>query len=88
MIYRYRLAFEPDDNGTILVTSPDFPPLATHGDDEAAARFHAADALLTLITSMIDAGQPVPHPCDGCPDPSITLPLLASVEDRIASRDA
>ena len=80
MIYRYRLRFEPDDNGTVLVTSPDFPPLATYGDDEGAARQHATDALMTLIASMIDAAEPVPLPCEEGSDPSITLSLLASLK--------
>ena len=61
MMYRYRLKFEPDDNGTVLVTSPDFPPLATWGEDEPAARLHARDALTTLIASMIGAEEPVPR---------------------------
>ena len=80
MTYRYRLAFEPDDNGTVLVTSPDFPPLVTYGDDEADAKRHAVDALTLLISSMIDAEQPVPPPCDVGHGDLIALPLLASLK--------
>lgn len=34
----YRIQVEPDDNGTLLVTSPDLPEVTTFGLDEDAAR--------------------------------------------------
>src|SRR5207249_1965214 len=46
--YVYPLDLEPDDNGTLLVTSKDFPELTTFGTDEADALRHAADALAVI----------------------------------------
>ena len=60
---RYRLKFEPDDNGTILVTSPDFP-IVTYGEDEASALRHASEAIETLLASMIEARDDIPPPSD------------------------
>jgi antitoxin HicB len=59
---KYRLNFEPDDNGAILVTSPDFPPLVTYGENEEAAKHNALDAIRTLLESMMDAREPIPTP--------------------------
>ena len=58
---RYRLSFERDDNGTVLVTSPDLP-VVTYGADESEAIRQAADAILTLLGSMVDAREAVPAP--------------------------
>ena len=43
-IMEYGAKFIEDDNGTILVTFPDFPEAATFGDTEAEAQRHAIDA--------------------------------------------
>ena len=57
---RYRLELEPDDNGTVLVTSPDLP-IVTYGSDEDEAVRHAADAIDIILQSMIDARESVPE---------------------------
>lgn len=56
---RYRLKLEPDDNGTVLATSPDLP-IVTYGADENEAVRHAAEAIDTILQSMIDARESVP----------------------------
>lgn len=56
---RYRLELEPDDNGTVLATSPDLP-IATYGADESDAVRQAADAINAILQSMIDARESVP----------------------------
>lgn len=58
---RYRLHLEPDDNGTILTTSPDLP-IVTFGADEAEAFRQAADAISTVIESIMSARDLVPWP--------------------------
>ena len=44
----YRLKFVADDDGTILVTSPDFP-LVTSGANDVEAVRNAEDATLQLL---------------------------------------
>ena len=58
---RYRLKLEPDDNGTVLATSPDLP-IATFGADEAEAIRQSADAIQVILGSMIDAREAIPLP--------------------------
>lgn len=88
---RYRLDLEPDDNGTILVTSPDFP-LVIYGDDEASALRNAVDAAETLLASMIDAREDIPRAptLDDDRRPRLRLPLQTAlkVELYLALRNA
>jgi predicted RNase H-like HicB family nuclease len=58
----YAVRLRPDDNGTLLVTSRDFPELATFGEDGKEALHHAAAALTGLIESYMDRGLPIPTP--------------------------
>lgn len=58
---RYRLKLESDDNGTILVTSPDLP-IVTYGETEREAFRHADEAILAILSSLIDAREDVPVP--------------------------
>jgi antitoxin HicB len=58
----YAAKFVDDDNGTILVTFPDFPEAATFGDSEAEAKRHAVDALETAIEARITDHQDIPAP--------------------------
>ncbi len=51
-----------DDDGTILVTSTDFPELATFGDDEHEALERASDALEEAIAARIHDGDDIPYP--------------------------
>lgn len=90
MTLRYRLALEPDDNGTILVTSPDFP-VVTYGDDEASALRHATSAVEALLASMMNAREDVPAGYAGTTDGHfVRLPLQTTlkVELYLAMRSA
>src|SRR5947207_12999567 len=62
---RYSVILEPDDNGTVMVTFPDFPEAQTFGDDEADALTRASDALATIVDGYIRARRPLPAPSDG-----------------------
>lgn len=55
----YHLVFELDDNGTILVTSPDFP-LVSYGDTQSEALENAGDAAIAILQSMIDNREDIP----------------------------
>ena len=58
----YPLTLLPDDNGTLLVTAPDFPELTTFGEDEADAILRGQDALETVIARRIAGREAVPAP--------------------------
>jgi antitoxin HicB len=62
---RYRIHLEPDDNDTLLVTCPDIPEVATFGDDDADARLHAVDAIVTALQGRINARGDIPAPTEG-----------------------
>src|SRR5215210_6582521 len=62
MILRYPIKLARDDNGTLLVTAPDFPEVTTFGVDEADALVHAADAIATAIQGRIADRQELPAP--------------------------
>ncbi|MDP7547375.1 MAG: type II toxin-antitoxin system HicB family antitoxin [Alphaproteobacteria bacterium] len=61
----YPIKLTPDDNDTVLATSPDFPELTTFGDDNDDALMHAVDALETAIAYRIAHREDVPHPSRG-----------------------
>lgn len=60
----YPILLEPDGD-TVLATSPDFPELATFGEDREDALFRAVDALETAIAHRIDGRDDIPRPSDG-----------------------
>lgn len=60
--YEYAFRLKPDDNGTLLVTSPDFPELATFGENEIDATTRAAEALRDVIGQYMDRGIAIPAP--------------------------
>ena len=58
----YRIDLTPDDNGTFLVTSPDFPELTTFGETEAASEHMAALAVEEAIAARMANNAEVPLP--------------------------
>ena len=59
---RYPVNFTRDDNGTVLVTAPDFPEVASFGKDEVDALARAADAIATAMQGRITDRQAIPVP--------------------------
>jgi antitoxin HicB len=59
---RYTVRLTPDDNGTLLVTSPDFPEMTTFGESESEALFHAVSAIETAIIGRMSDREPIPYP--------------------------
>ena len=90
-MYDYRLSLELDDNGTILVTSPDFP-LVTFGSDEASALSQAVDAAHGILASMMDAKEDIPLAPDAPNDrsPRLRLPVQTALKVELyrALKDA
>ncbi len=73
-----------DDEGTVLVTSPDFPELTTYGDDRDEAVARAADAIEEAIAARIANREAIPTPSQGhlC----VTLPTLTAVKVLLHQR--
>jgi antitoxin HicB len=61
----YPVKLSDDDNGTVLVSAPDFPELTTFGENEEDALRHAVDALEEAIAARIHARENVPEPSHG-----------------------
>lgn len=55
---------DADDNGTVMVTLPDFPG-ATFGDDAEDALVRAQDLLITAIEDYMSQRKPIPTPSAG-----------------------
>lgn len=85
----YRIVMTSDDNGTVLVTCPQLPIVATFGDTEEEARLHAVDAIETALASMIDDGETIPVP-DGGAGVLVRLPMMTSLKVHLywALKDA
>ncbi len=85
----YRITFEPDDNGTLLVRCPQLPIVLTFGEDETGATAHAVDAIETALAHMIDSGEDIPRP-DTKAGARPRLPLLTALKLSLywALRDA
>ena len=58
----YFLKMEKDDNGTWLVTCPDFPEVTTFGEDKGDAIMRGRDAIEEAIAARIADRQDVPSP--------------------------
>ncbi len=67
-----------DDDGSILVTAPDFPELTTFGEDRDDALMRAVDALEEAIAARMHDGQDVPDPSSG--EFRVVLPTLTAVK--------
>lgn len=67
-----------DDDGSILVTAPDFPELATFGEDRDDALMRAVDALEEAIAARMHDGQDIPDPSPG--EVCVVLPTLTAVK--------
>jgi antitoxin HicB len=62
MTITYRVKLKPDDNGTLLVTCPDLPEVATFGENIPDALKHARDAIEEAIAARIHEGRDLTAP--------------------------
>ncbi|MYE00600.1 MAG: type II toxin-antitoxin system HicB family antitoxin [Alphaproteobacteria bacterium] len=74
----YPVELTPDDNGTLLVTAPDFPELTTFGEGRKDALARAEDALEEAIAGRIAHRNDVPRPSRG--RVTVTLGSLTAVK--------
>ena len=76
MLY-YSINLE-DDDGSVLVSSPDFPELVTFGEDYDEALDRAADALEETVAARIHDRKDIPMPSSG--EVCVPLPTLTAVK--------
>jgi len=74
LVYAYPVSLEPDEDGRFLVTSADFPELATDGADDAEALENAADALDVVLRERLRVGDEIPAP-RACQAGERTIPV-------------
>ena len=79
----YPVVLERDDNGTILVSFPDFPEIHTFGEDEQDALTHAIDALATGIDAYVKERRDIPLPSAVVTRYRATLPTLSEAKIRL-----
>jgi antitoxin HicB len=79
----YPVTLERDDNGTVLVTFPDFPEAHTFGEDETDAVLRARDALATVIDAYIKDRRDVPRPSAIVAKPRVAVPALVEAKMRL-----
>jgi antitoxin HicB len=80
-IRTYPINLQPDDNGTLLVTSDDFPELTTFGENEAEAIVHAADALEVMVAQYLRRGLPIPTPSPARGRPTVVVGCRRPISD-------
>ena len=73
-----------DDNGTVMVTCPDFPEMATFGDDRSEGLHRAVDAIEEAIAARISRRQDIPTPSLG--QVYATLPTLTAAKVLLHQR--
>lgn len=65
MQLRYVASLAPEADGRYSVTFPQFPEIATFGEDFVDAVRAAKEALELVVEDMIDDGEVLPNPTDG-----------------------
>jgi antitoxin HicB len=80
---KYRVKLE-DDEGTTLVTSPDFPEVITFGETREEALVYAVGAFREAIAGRIHYKQLIPIPSRiKAKEPFITLPVQTEMKIRL-----
>ncbi len=79
-VLKYPVVLEPDDNGTILVSFPDFPEAHTFGEDVADALHHAGDALETVLMAYMQDRRDIPAPSTTRKRRFVALPALTEAK--------
>jgi len=78
MVYAAKLLRE---GRKVLVSFPEFPNVHTYGDNEPEALAHAADALETMLSAMIEDRDEIPAPRPPRRgERSVKLPALTSAK--------
>jgi antitoxin HicB len=79
----YPAKLERDDNGTILVSFPDFPEAHTFGETIEEALARGADALATVVDAYIKDRRDIPLPSAKAARYRVELPALSEAKVRL-----
>ncbi len=77
---QYPAVTENDDNGTVLVTFPDFDDAVTCGETREEALVHAVDALETVILSRMKHKRDIPTPSVARGKALVSIPPLTAAK--------
>src|SRR5262245_27298507 len=80
VVLRYPAVLEKDDNGTWLVTFPDFDDAVTFGETQDEVLAHAVDALETVIASRIKNKLDIPEPSPARGRHRVSIPPLTAAK--------
>ena len=58
----YPVIFRPDANETVIAEVPDVPGAATVGKDRGEAMERVQDALLVMLSGLMEDRRPIPQP--------------------------
>ncbi|WP_347467494.1 type II toxin-antitoxin system HicB family antitoxin [Burkholderia stagnalis] len=82
----YPVALEHDDNGTLLVTSPDIPEMAAVGENVDDALVQALDSLEASFEIYFAEKRPIPMPSKAKRGQHlVTLPVLVAAKVLLAN---
>lgn len=73
-VYPYNLTPEPE--GGYTITFPDVPGAISCAETEADASRHGADALISILSSMVEDSERIPAPSPARGRPVVILPAL------------
>src|ERR1700732_5148192 len=80
VVLQYPAVLAKDENGTWLVTFPDFEDAVTFGETRAEALAQAVDALETVIVSRMKHKRDIPAPGAARGRPLVTIPPLTAAK--------
>jgi antitoxin HicB len=81
----YPVVFEPDDNGTVLVTCPSLPEVSSWGEDEEDALRHAIDAIEEALAARMAHRESIPEPRRI--QPKAALPRRRKLNVAVAAKE-
>ncbi len=77
--FEYPVVLELDDNDTIMASVPDVPGVRSFGEDEADAINHVREALIVMLSAMMDDNDDIPVPGKvGRGKAIVTVPTLVA----------
>lgn len=84
MFYRYALT--PDDDDTVLITSPDFPEVTSFAECAEDAPLYASGAILEAVAARIAARQDLPAPHARVDEAGVPLSLQVQLKIAVYRR--
>ena len=86
---RYSYQYEPDDNGTWLITAPDFPEVTTFSEPNVQdAKRRALDAIETAIQGRMTDRTRIPEGSSVRNDEELFVPLPTSTVLKVRLHNA